>query len=239
VVSLSVTIRHADVLHFLGYPEDQEPPAQTAKRIQSLLVEARSLIEARGAVRHLSVEAAPEVGLEPVPAEGLVLGLVTVGDRIERRATELADGGEMTSALVLDAMGSAAVEEAADRLGAHVATRLRPSAGRPPTVRGGPDPASQCPPEPDGPIPSLSCRISPGYGDWPLTAQPRLFERLPHDEVGVILLSSLLMVPRKSISFAMWLGADVRPVAGLSGCDRCGLEHCRYRRNPGGGGSKE
>ena len=41
-----------------------------------------------------------------------------------------------------------------------------------------------------------------------------------------------MMVPRKSISFAMWLGARERPAAGLAGCIRCTLEHCRYRRVP-------
>ena len=61
-------------------------------------------------------------------------------------------------------------------------------------------------------------------------AQRQLFSRLPAREVGVKLQPSLLMVPRKSISFAMWLGAEARPVAGLSGCARCHLEHCRYRR---------
>ena len=29
------------------------------------------------------------------------------------------------------------------------------------------------------------CRVSPGYGDWPLAAQERLFARLPHDAIGV------------------------------------------------------
>ena len=76
----------------------------------------------------------------------------------------------------------------------------------------------------------LPCRISPGYGRWPLTAQTNVFDRLPHEQLGVELLPSLLMVPRKSISFAMWIGAEARPTAGLSGCHHCNLDHCQYRR---------
>jgi hypothetical protein len=117
--------------------------------------------------------------------------------------------GDTVGALLLDAMGSAAVEEAADRLGAIIT-------------------GVEVPPDYDAP--AVSCRISPGYGLWPLEAQGPLFGHLPHAAIGVTLRPSLLMEPRKSISFAMWLGADARPIAGLSGCDRCLLTTCRYRR---------
>jgi hypothetical protein len=232
MVRLPVTIRDADVLHFLGYPEGHRPPARTRRHIQGLLAEARGLVDARGTYRHLPVSSAGQVDLEPIPATGLVIGLVTVGPGIETRVTELAAAGSAAAALVLDAMGSAAVEEAADRLGAVVTARIDASAGAP-EADSGAGPARS--PEPDEAVPGPSCRISPGFGRWPLEAQVPLFERLPHAAVGVRLLPSLLMVPRKSISFAMWLGSEVRPVAGLSGCDRCGLEHCRYRRAPRGG----
>lgn len=232
VVRLPVTIRDADVLHFLGYPEGHRPPPRTRRHIEGLLGEARGLIDARGAYRHLPVSAAGEVGLEPIPATGLVIGLVTVGPGIETRVTELATGDSPAAALVLDAMGSAAAEEAADRLGAVVTARLHGSAEAPEADSG----AGSIPsPGPDEAVPGPSCRISPGFGRWSLDAQVPLFERLPHAAVGVRLLPSLLMVPRKSISFAMWLGSEARPVAGLSGCDRCGLEHCRYRRVSQGG----
>ncbi len=217
-VSLSIEIRYAEVLHFLGYPKGRQPARQMVRRIEDLLDQARGLVEARGAYRHLPIESAGEVGLEPVPARGLVIGLVTAGHGLEDRASELAARGDSTSALLLDAMGSAAAEEAADRLGARIVGDLEAS----------------------HPSPALSCRISPGYGGWPLEAQRLLFERLPHEELGVALLPSFLMVPRKSVSFAMWLGADARPLAGLSGCDRCGLEFCQYRRStPSKDGSQE
>lgn len=230
-IPLPVVIRDADVLHFLGYPEGRRPPARTRRHIGKLLGEARTLIEGRGAYRHLPVSAAGDVGLEPIPASGLVIGLVTVGPGIEKRATELAGGGDAASALILDAMGSAAVEEAADRLGAFITANLDAS---PATVGTDSTPAMAPPAGPEASAPGPSCRISPGFGRWPLQAQVRMFERLPHAAVGIRLLPSLLMVPRKSISFAMWLGSEARPMAGLSGCDRCGLEHCRYRRAPEG-----
>lgn len=220
-VQLPVTIRIADVLHCLGYPEGHLPSDRTRRYVQELMGEARGLIEPRGAYQDLPLSESRDVGLEPIPANGLVIGIVTVGHRIEERVTELAAAEQSTAALILDAMGSAAVEEAADRLGVLITDRARPSGS----------PAESTAYE-NEPPPALSCRISPGYGQWRLDSQVSLFDRLPHDDVGVKLLPSLLMVPRKSITFAMWLGSDARPVAGLSGCARCGLDHCRYRRAP-------
>lgn len=213
VVSLQVTIERDEVLHFLGYPEGQKPFGRIAGLLGETLREARRLVRPRGVFELLPVSRAADLGVEALDATRLVAGLVTIGDGIESRSTELLRAGAVTEALLLDAAGSAAAEEAADRLGALIAGN---GAAGPP---GSLSPASH-----------LSCRISPGYGTWPITSQRALFELLPHEALGVELLPTMLMVPRKSISFAMWMGADARPIAGLSGCARCALEHCRYRR---------
>ena len=208
-INLAVTIRRPDVLHFLGYPEGREPRGELTVRLDELVDEARTLTEPCGCYRMMPADAATDFGLEPIGAEQLVIGLVTIGSGIEERASELIRDGDTVGALLLDAAGSAAVEEAADRLGAIIAGVE----------------VSQ-----DDQAPALSCRISPGYGRWSLDAQIPLFAGLPHRAVGVTLRPSLMMEPKKSISFAMWLGADARPIAGLSGCDRCPLTSCRYRR---------
>jgi len=214
VVSLSVTIERDDVLHFLGYPDDRKPFGRIAGLLGDMIREARRLVRPRGVFELLPVERAAGLGLDPIEATRLVAGLVTIGEGIESRSTELLRAGAVTEALLLDAAGSAAVEEAADRLGALIAGEA------PDETAGERSRASQ-----------LSCRISPGYGKWPISAQRALFDLLPHDALGVELLPTMLMAPRKSVSFAMWLGADARPIAGLSGCSRCGLESCRYRRD--------
>lgn len=205
-IPLVATVRRDDVLGFLGYPVGRAPPPRIEALLTEVLEEARRLVAPRGAALRLAASEARAVGLEPLAdAAGLVLGLCTAGGAIEERAGALAPT-DATRALLLDAAGSAAAEEAADCLGA-----LAVGAGG----------------EASG---TISCRVSPGYARWPLSAQERIFERLPHEAIGVRLLPSFLMVPRKSISFAMWLGADARPLAGLSGCARCSLTTCRYRR---------
>lgn len=211
VHELSVSIRREDVLHFLGYPTGQSPASRIGVLVEGTILEARRLASARGTfVRH-PVERSRGLGLEPLEATALVIGLVTVGAELDRAVDGLVAEGEPTRALLLDAAGSAAAEEAADRLSA-VAAGTETMAGA------------------SSPAPHVSCRVSPGYGGWSIRAQTSVFAALPHDALGVSLLPSMLMTPRKSISFAMWLGADRRPLAGLSGCARCGLVQCRYRR---------
>lgn len=209
-IALGVTIEREDVEYFLGYPEGTTPPERIAHLLDEVVDEARSRVRAAGLFLSLPVGKAEELSLEPIDAAGLIIGLVTIGDDIERRASELIAAGETTRALLFDAAGSAAVEEAADRLGSIIA--------------GDDDAESRVARA------HVSCRISPGYGRWPVSAQRKLFDLLPHAILGVGLLPSMLMVPRKSISFAMWMGADARPVSGLAGCARCELERCRYRR---------
>lgn len=225
-VELPLALERADVLHFLGYPRGREPQPRVADRLAACLAKARGLVRGRGVWTTLPVDEAPEVGLAPVPASALVIGLVTAGAAIVEAASDRMAVGDATGALIFDACGSAAAEEAADRISAAILAALANAAG-------GAAPAALEPAAPQAATEraaAVSCRISPGYGKWALASQPALFARLPHREIGVHLEPSLLMVPRKSVSFAMWLGADARPLAGLSGCARCELASCRYRR---------
>lgn len=208
VIALPLDLPREEVLRFLGYPEGRAPGPRVASALEASLAEARTLAAGRGIFLRLPAERSGDAGL-PAPKSGtpaaeVVLGLVTAGEGIERRGAELTRQGRTSEALMLDAAGSAAAEEAADRLCARVVGD-------------------------EGARERLSCRVSPGYGDWPLAAQRRFFALVPHAEIGVELLASLMMWPRKSVSFAMWLGADGRPVPGLSGCDHCLLDRCAFR----------
>jgi len=114
--------------------------------------------------------------------------------------------GDASGALLLDAIGSAAAEAAADALGSRIA--------------GGAAVGDV------GELALSPCRVSPGYGDWPLSAQEAIFARLPHGELGVRLLPSLLMVPRKSITFALWFDAAGHALGDRRGCSCCPLDRC-------------
>jgi hypothetical protein len=204
-LDLPVAIPRDEVIRLLGYPEGRPLPPRFVPLLDQALAAAAALVRPRGTFIRVAVAEAATVGLAPVSAAGLALGLVTIGADLEERVAELSRSGQATAALLLDAAGSAAAEAAADALGA--------------VVVGGGAAATR----------PLACRISPGYGDWAIDEQRRLLARLDAASLGVTLLPSLMMVPRKSVSFAMWLGARQR-IAGAQGCARCRLADCPYRR---------
>ncbi len=160
VHAFEVALRREDVLHFLGYPDGREPAPALARLLDRAITEARRLARPRAAWRRLPIGEAPAVELDPLAAAGLVVGLVTAGRQIEELAAERLAAGDATSALLLDAAGSAAVEEAADRAGAAIVAEL--DGGDPLAALFAGDRASGG---------HVSCRISPGYGRWALSAQ--------------------------------------------------------------------
>lgn len=215
-IDLAVTIRAEETLRLLGYPPERDPPDRIARAFEEALREARALVRPRGVWRRMKPGEAAGVDAPPtVTATSFVLGLATIGPLLETAVSRAAAGGETVRALLLDSAGSAAVEEAADELSRHV-------------LRFGP--AGQPAPKPDASQDRIPCRISPGYGDWPLEAQRLVFAKLPHAALGVRLVPSCLMIPRKSITFGFWLDAQGEPVMAGAGCSRCPLTSCSYRR---------
>lgn len=257
ITDLPPTIPAAEVYRLLGYPPGHAIPERVQSLLEALLAEASSLLEPRGTFERFALWDAAAVQL-PLPGaegslSGFALGLVTIGPRLEERTTAALSAGDATEALLLDAIGSATAEAAADALGSLLARTSEGGAGgagdaegmghgRAATGGSGHEPrrgtassdraaarashlvldlaADPAPPP---------CRISPGYRGWPLTAQEAIFARLPHNAIGVQLLPSMLMVPRKSVTFALWLDPDGRVIAGGDGCSRCRLELCPRR----------
>jgi cobalamin-dependent methionine synthase I len=208
--SLSIETPLAEVHRLLGYPAEHVVPERVQVRLDALLEESRSLVEARGTLARFPVAEAEAVQLtRPGPANalgGFALGLVTIGPGVEARAATLLRAGDASGALLLDAIGSAAAEAAADALGSRIAVGATVSDA--------------------GEMAISPCRVSPGYGDWPLSAQEAIFARLPHKELGVQLLPSLLMVPRKSVTFALWFDAAGHAIGDRRGCSCCPLDRC-------------
>jgi len=143
----------------------------------------------------------------PEPGETVAVAVCTVGPELEEEEARLAAAGELLDALVLDAIGSAAAEAAADALNLEVCA-LAAERGL-----------------------AAAPRVSPGYGDWDTACQPALLELLPIGDLGITLTSGAMMTPRKSVSFAVALGTD-EDAARRAGsrCARCGLKDCRHRR---------
>ena len=104
----------------------------------------------------------------------VILMAATLGSEAESllRRAQIRDMGD---ALILDALGSAAIEGVCDRLCEEIAQELSPR--------------------------RLTARFSPGYGDLPLGQQRELFAVLDVTRrIGVSLSESGLMLPQKSVT---------------------------------------
>lgn len=76
----------------------------------------------------------------------------------------------------------------------------------------------------------LRPRFSPGYGDFSLEFQKQIFEMLDCPrKIGVSLTESLLMVPSKSVSAIVGIGAE-NLSCNKKGCEICEKKNCEYRR---------
>jgi hypothetical protein len=72
--------------------------------------------------------------------------------------------------------------------------------------------------------------INPGMPGFPITAQWRLLELVPAQEIGVSLTSSGMMIPRKSVSMVMGIGPQMAKWSRAEVCARCSLrETCHYK----------
>ena len=203
--ALSVRVSRREVLRNLGYPRDREPAAKVTRRLDALWPRAEGLIAPRGAFRVVSREQAEATAM-PRPSSQVGVGLCTIGPALEERERELSADDRMLEALLLDAFGSAAAEAAADALNAVLCAWAQERGLH------------------------LRPRFSPGYGSWDVRHQGALLALLPARELGVTLTEGMMMIPRKSVSFAVRLAADDEPGRpDRRHCAGCDLDGCLYR----------
>ena len=137
--------------------------------------------------------------------DSVILMAATLGSSVERLIRRM-QAVDMAGAVILDACGSAAIENVCDNLCDDLAADFKPR--------------------------YLTDRFSPGYGDMPLNQQRELFAALDVTKrIGVTLTESGLMLPQKSVTAL--IGVSDRPQKKRpAGCAACILrENCAYRKD--------
>lgn len=139
----------------------------------------------------------------------VVCFIATIGRQIDNEIENLINGGALAHGYIADALASGAVESLADRFHNDIAKEIARQDH------------------------SVGLRFSPGYCDWPVTEQQKLFPLLDNDAVGVTLGDTSLMVPRKTISalFGIFEGKNTpRKNSTHNPCRQCGKKDCIARR---------
>ena len=209
------------MLHYLGYPKKHSKPIPFASLIDDCVKEAQHLIDPRYLFTQESVAAV----LSPVTlvreslahesrivsdlldrCTSVVIFVATVGDRLETTAHNLASEENLMRSYVLDAIGSAAVEQVVEHV-QKAAKKFARSQGL-----------------------TASRHFSPGHCDWDIRNQRALFQIADGGQVGVRLSDLGVMIPRKSVSGVIGLGPAELEVASYNPCATCTREVCIGRR---------
>ncbi|MEE8390612.1 MAG: hypothetical protein V3S14_07430 [Anaerolineae bacterium] len=137
-------------------------------------------------------------------ATEVTLAVCTAGSAVDERVATLFNAGNPVRALAMEGAGVAAVGGVARMAAERICDKASARGLR------------------------TGMRAEPGQEGWALEQQRVLFGLVSAEEIGVRLTESCLMLPRKSISFVVGLGPEMR--ADAVSCDFCSKrERCHWR----------
>ena len=135
---------------------------------------------------------------------------VTIGARLEEEVSNQFSQGAYTGAILLDAAGTAATEQACDQVNALItqhAARMGYVTGK---------------------------RFSPGYGGWDVRVQPEILDLAQASLVDIGVTASMMLVPRKSVSAVIGIYPYQEslslPNMREASCDDCQHVTCQVRK---------
>jgi hypothetical protein len=201
-----ITVDRTEVLRFLGSAEKmgRQPSGRVEEALAESLRTAEGLVSPRGIYLITAGSALPGSRMfENLDRVGFCV--CTIGPDLEGEVTRRSGSDDLLGAVVLDSVGSVAAEAVADAMDG----KIQAVAAR------------------DGL--RTSCRASPGYGDWDIREQASIFRLLPAERIGVNLTESMMMVPRKSVSFAVHIAESPAQLRSENSCRNCERKDCPFR----------
>jgi hypothetical protein len=141
--------------------------------------------------------------------EEVICFIATLGNRIDNKIKNLMNETRLSEAYVLDAMGSIAVENMVERFHKRESEKYEMESK------------------------AVTIPFSPGYCDWPLKDQKKVFNLFDSFQLNVVLSESCLMNPRKSISgvFGVTPLHLSIPFHRYNPCMECSKKNCIARRS--------
>ncbi len=220
-VSSRIDVDRQEVLNQIGYDDEYQPSARINCLVNDYIENYHDLISSSYSyvIRDIvSVEGDLTTIEGPITLKSKVVArllerrqkvavfTLTIGNYIEEMVTYLAENKRVLQATVLDAIGSGATE----KLATYVEDRIRRLANSEGLV--------------------ISWRFSPGYCDWAVSQQKKIFQAMNGDTAGIRLTKSLLMIPRKSVSGIIGIGPADNNIGEYNPCKTCRKKDCPGRR---------
>ena len=220
VVELDVRLDAGEVLRLMGGVHSAPVRHTLTRMVERHIEELHQKIRARGVyvIREVDSDTADRLDLRGcppfegqiaafmAPARRVAVFVVTIGEEIESIAERRMEQGATLEGFAIDAIGSAAVDAAADAMADHVLWNDT------------------------GPEEAVTPPFSPGYCGMPLDQQKVLFSIVDPGPIGVQLLATLIMRPIKSVSGLVGIGDQASIVSHGVPCEFCRMTNCRMRR---------
>lgn len=216
-----IDIDRQSVCRYIGYSADIEPSPRIASLLDEYIENAKHLIEPSYSYVIKNVKEVNDHRArldDSVQFEGNVISkllarcdkvavfVLTIGGRLEEIAGQLADDNMIVESYVLDAIGSSAVENLAEFVQGVIGETSHHHGY------------------------SISRRFSPGYCDWDISQQEKVFQSLDGHASLVKLSPENLMTPQKSISGIIGIAPRESNVATYNPCRTCEKRNCVGRR---------
>ncbi len=207
-----ISLREKDIVYYLQRTGKSSTKSTRKALTSDLKVQidrmekiAHKLFEPKGIFK---IYRAAELPIRECFAEAasIALAIVTIGSSLPFEANRLMNSGNYVDGVILDAFGSAAVEQVADQVNNEINEMVIHQNLE------------------------YSKRYSPGYCQWGVQDQKVIFRKLPGEEIGVTLSDGFMMNPIKSVSFAINIGKNIKKSRWELRCKSCeDRGQCTYR----------
>lgn len=212
-------IQKSNIFQLLGYGK-QNADEHVKEIVEKCLNESKELIKQKGIINiyknerlnytsgkikitEQTINIGKIISAQIRNSEFIAFFACTIGKGIENFSKEKMKAGDMLEGYIFDLIGSEAAEETAEKV--HEYVRILADKERL----------------------HVTNRFSPGYCNWDVKEQFKLFSFFSEANIGIKLTSSALMDPVKSVSGIIGIGPEVkyRPYT----CSMCNDDKCIYR----------
>ena len=220
--NIRLDIKKDDVFRLLGKKRNGRFHVRTEKRLDEFIDKARSIVRPKlvystrrinkverhtitieGGISFKSGRLSKSIG----KCDKVAVFLATVGKKLDDMIHSLMKQRKMADAYMYDAIGSAAVEETVESFQRGFDSLAEKSNER------------------------STLRFSPGYCDWRIQEQEKLFSVVDSELVGIQLSPGCLMTPRKSVSGVFGIGSvEEIDKSRNNPCEQCNMHSCIARR---------
>lgn len=138
----------------------------------------------------------------------VVYCLVTIGEDIPKYTDYLLENGDFFEGLLLDAMSSEMLFELSNQFYLEIKNKMKKTGL------------------------GLTCKLSPGDGEIPITYQQKIFEKFDKNMIPeMYIFQGCMLYPTKSMSYLYGAGEKIQSRDNDHCCDVCTNQFCKMRKN--------